>query len=635
MDARVVASSYAQFLRSFCTLSQVTLSTIIVSSLGAVLISPQALSSTLLELKINEQLSLIQSTGPWLLTASLITIRLAITGNQAISGLGTNTFAYMSPYAMGMASIDINTYEMMSGSICSCYPAIDCQAPAAIYSNPVEAKVDIYHLNVNSTPVKGMQTACYPLEGFLSSTLECYFDSSCLQLLVPNSTVFMPLNATQTSRFLPNTTLEELINDLLVEQWSFGFSSQVYFDQCAPSTCAYSYSHRNTLLTVVTIITSTVGGLNTALRIIIPWLIRFLFKLKRKFLRPSANSAQIVTPSVEPVVEPGKLITFYLIINHPNSIYLVGSSESQGKLMWLWTKIKTLNAFNSQSNNPSVERREQQTTRLYIILLFLVFIIFFFYTTFTKQTKNYVINRPTQAVYENLQVKYADTIDCPCANATIPYENFISIDASYHQICSSEFTSSLFIGPLFGYDKTHVHRADFMAMSGSYFTWIASYCQFCQLVVLNLYISFQTETFVNTKLLPQNVFEKQADDIIESFITTIPHTFVRALTELLELTASLQVLAAPYTSFDLHVTSDGSIRIDPDGFSNCSCLLEPMTCSTEAGFYLYDVSNASFTLLTTVMGIRVTCLSLQSFLQSNLECWYSNDCYQEVRSIRL
>jgi hypothetical protein len=280
-----------------------------------------------------------------------------------------------------------------------------------------------------------------------------------------------------------------------------------------------------------------------------------------------------------------------------------------------------------------VERREQQTTRLYIIILSLIFTILLFYTVFTKQIKTYTIYRPTQAIYENLQSKYAETIECPCNNVAITYQKFIDITARYHQICSSQFISPDFIAQLYAFNTTNVYRVDFMAMSAPYFSWFASFCTISQLVIANLYASFETQLFINVKLPAQDVFNKQTDDIIQSFINTVPNTFVRALTELLELTASSQPLTASYTSFDLRVTSNGSIRIDPAGFSNCSCFLNPKTCSTEAGFYSYDSSNNSFMLLSTVMGIRVACLPLQSFLQSTLACWYSTDCYQEVRSI--
>ena len=107
----------------------------------------------------------------------LLAIRIPTKGNQVMSGLGTDTFMYKSPHRQSMASIGINTYETVNGSNCTCYSTNTCLTPAAIYSKPVESTFGVSRLNTNSTLVKGMRTACYPLEGVLSSTLE--FNYSC------------------------------------------------------------------------------------------------------------------------------------------------------------------------------------------------------------------------------------------------------------------------------------------------------------------------------------------------------------------------------------------------------------------------------------------------------------------------
>ena len=307
MDARTVVSSYAQFLRSFCRLSRLSLETTILDSIGSVMISPEALFETLLQLKVKDQIDLIRLTGPWMLTASVVVTRLSANGNEYISGLGTNAMAYMSPHTIDTALIDSNIYEIGSDLICQCSPMSTCQIPAAIYSNPVEPTANVYHLNMNKTLIQGMQTACLPLEGFLASTLECYFNLSCLQLLVSNFTDFIPLNSTAPSRYSPNTTMEEIINNLLIEEWFYHYSSEDYFKQCAPLICSYSYTHYNTLLTIITSITGIVSGVIIILRIIVPWFVRYLFKLKKKLVRSTTNSVQPVDTSVETTTKSGRL----------------------------------------------------------------------------------------------------------------------------------------------------------------------------------------------------------------------------------------------------------------------------------------------------------------------------------------
>ena len=295
--------------------------------------------------------------------------------------------------------------------------------------------------------------------------------------------------------------------------------------------------------------------------------------------------------------------------------------------------MKTLNLFNSYSNNPSIETREQQTTRLYIILLLLILLILFLYTTFTEQTNTYIINRPTQSVYENLQMKYPDTIECPCTTVTIPYRKFLSINPRYHQICSTGFISPVFIKQLTAFNKTNIYQLDFNMISASYFQWIASHCILSRVVIYNFYVEFQTQLYVNVKVPAPKIFIQQTNDILQSSLDLMTDRFARGSIELLGMTTHYQIVTAYYTSFNLRVTSNGSIRIDPAGFSNCSCFIEPETCSTEAALYSYDSMNNSHTRLSAVKGIRVACLPLISFRQSTFECWYSRECYDEVRCL--
>ena len=170
-------SNGEQCLRSFCTWSHMSLDRVVNDSQASVLINPQALSSTMLKAKVNDAFQEARDTGPLLMTTILLAIRISTMGNQVMSGLGTDTFMYKSPHRQSVSSIGINTYETVNGSNCTCYSTNTCLTPAAIYSNPVESTFGVYRLNTNSTLVKGMRTACYPLEGVLSSTLE--FNYSC------------------------------------------------------------------------------------------------------------------------------------------------------------------------------------------------------------------------------------------------------------------------------------------------------------------------------------------------------------------------------------------------------------------------------------------------------------------------
>ncbi|CAF3031384.1 unnamed protein product, partial [Rotaria sp. Silwood2] len=119
-----------------------------------------------------------------------------MSGELFISGLGTNAVATIPPNVTDMVSIATNVYQMMDGSLCYSLPATTCSVPAAIYWNPVQQMRNVYSVKGNRTLVKGMRTDCYASDGLAVSTLECYYDSSCLELLVLDATAFTPLNAT-------------------------------------------------------------------------------------------------------------------------------------------------------------------------------------------------------------------------------------------------------------------------------------------------------------------------------------------------------------------------------------------------------------------------------------------------------
>ena len=50
-------------------------------------------------------------------------------------------------------------------------------------------------------------------------------------------------------------------------------------------------------------------GLNTLLRVLVPWLAQLMLKLKRKFTRTAVNSPQIAPSRTEAASVPGKTMT--------------------------------------------------------------------------------------------------------------------------------------------------------------------------------------------------------------------------------------------------------------------------------------------------------------------------------------
>ena len=65
-----------------------------------------------------------------------------------------------------------------------------------------------------------------------------------------------------------------------------------YFTYCAPKICQYSYSERADLLYMITILLALYGGLQTALRFIVPRLV--LFFMRQKYVNATVSATDPV-----------------------------------------------------------------------------------------------------------------------------------------------------------------------------------------------------------------------------------------------------------------------------------------------------------------------------------------------------
>lgn len=83
---------------------------------------------------------------------------------------------------------------------------------------------------------------------------------------------FIPpmLDSTMSSRFNWSTPLHIMIEQMMVENWTKTISYDSYFHECALEACRYSVTERRDIPFLITILLGIIGGLNVALKILIP-----------------------------------------------------------------------------------------------------------------------------------------------------------------------------------------------------------------------------------------------------------------------------------------------------------------------------------------------------------------------------
>ena len=76
-------------------------------------------------------------------------------------------------------------------------------------------------------------------------------------------------------------------------------------------------------------------------------------------------------------------------------------------------------------------------TRVYVILLIASMFSLIGYTAFSHQQFVVRVENPLLNEYEHLQAIYSDTLSCSCSQISIPLSTFITIDTTFHQVCST------------------------------------------------------------------------------------------------------------------------------------------------------------------------------------------------------
>lgn len=102
-------------------------------------------------------------------------------------------------------------------------------------------------------------------------------------------------------------------------------------------------------------------------------------------------------------------------------------------------KINNFNLFETVSFGRDIDqvtrlRLSRITTRLYISFYIVGLTILVLYTAFEKRSISKNIYNPTLKVAQELQTQRIGTVECPCARASVPLEEFVRIQTRFHPV---------------------------------------------------------------------------------------------------------------------------------------------------------------------------------------------------------
>jgi hypothetical protein len=195
-------------LNAFCGLTSQTISNRLTQFYSSQYISASVIPSQIFESQANASVSQFISSTANDFSFSLSTIRDTTQSNALFSGMVSN-YGFYTPGGHGYTS----TYVIWYGN-CSCALSAECIDQSSVLEYP-SGKV------LFSVP--GIYTGCYNIESLLQSDLRCFYNQSCINKIlsyyttVPSMNI-AALNKTLLVHFLENSTIQEVVDELMVEQ---------------------------------------------------------------------------------------------------------------------------------------------------------------------------------------------------------------------------------------------------------------------------------------------------------------------------------------------------------------------------------------------------------------------------------
>ena len=269
-DYRRFLSAHLQFLQGLCQLSLRSASSSTQQFLSALFITAQLLSEDDFTIRLSSLINETIANVPVTLNRLLALTRMINHGNIIVSTYGTN-FEYIPSFAQSLGTYTALPQAVIYDGNCSCGLRANCTTQANFIDDDASRMV----------PVNGIKMGCTASESFRLSTLECFYDQTCLDLIqhyANHSTRLAPLDRT-AKRFPLNATVDKLINDVFIEEWTTSTSYITYFHKCSPALCSYTQVQRFDLVNTITLFLALQGGLSIVLKWVCPQIVQLLYKI--------------------------------------------------------------------------------------------------------------------------------------------------------------------------------------------------------------------------------------------------------------------------------------------------------------------------------------------------------------------
>ncbi|CAF1681728.1 unnamed protein product, partial [Adineta ricciae] len=215
---------------------------------------------------------------------------------------------------------------------------------------------------------------------------------------------------------------------------------------------------------------------------------------------------------------------------------------------------------------------------------------------------------PSVATYTSLQKSYSNTLRCPCSNTAIPYEQFLTLSPTLHQVCSSDFITNGWLTIL--QNTYDYHAEDWRNRAYSQFQLLSNICGLAKDTVNVAVRRFIVQSLVVSSILSESEFNIQLNATLDQFFLSTIRSFgsliniTTLLTQVDQLYLGLRTASwstnvdqfMSYNTITSNVTgnqslkaifnSHGTLNVNLSSV-NCICATNP-SCQTPVAIYQMD-----------------------------------------------
>ena len=490
---------------------------------------------------------------------------------------------------------------------CSCQSSAQCTLPS--YIGDFRGAVMPFY-------VPGMYVGCTIVDALMQSSLTCFYYQGCVNRILTYLQFNSSFNAkaltiADTARYRIDSTVQELLTELMVETWHFSADHQAYFDACQPVQCTYTLKTRNDLLFIITTLFGLIGGVVTVLKFILPLAVPRLLQIPQ-FIRHLSRRHDSL-PST------GNISIKERIARVPRQA---------------WNAFQTLNLFPSSSPDTDNEwdrKNQRLSTKIFLGILFLLTIILLIQESSTSMTTVVTISHPSIAQYTHLYATQSPTLSCPCSTISIDYLRLIRVQYTLHQLCRSVFVTE-------GFKDVFLHAAgvflstDFRALGAHTFQSFTSFCGMADRTIIAGLERLNATQYVTATLTPAQLFHSEAQTFFNRSILSTTSDFLSTIRTIHDINHVNALFSARYSNYGVvGVLLSGNsdlfgLASVPAVYSGCVC-----SYSSECVESAVMHSTLPSTEVFVVPGLFIGCTVTQSALQSTLGCLYNATCLSEFR----